>query len=384
MIRYLHSDFLRTARRMYKKMEVLHIMAYRHSHYRRGYYRRTPSGGITWVSPTIVSGYEYEPGLINKDGHFSEFKYADNGNPFFPTEDNNQMTIIQEICRLFSKLDSENRKRCLDILESYDIQLDEEARKNLVPVRQSILNTSLFNISILEDNTLRIDQYLGIGNMNLNIPNTIQGMPITQINENAFKNSSDLHSISFPNSLQRIGNSAFSGCSKLSSLVLPSNLEWIGDNAFHYTGLEEVILPRYVNYLGESCFDSCHKLRTVNIQASVKRLPPYLFLDCENLKHVTISNGILEICHSAFSFSGIEGILRIPSSCTSIDFSAFKRHRLFGSKGLDLFIPSSVKKIYDSDNNYWGYGSYITIYCESGSAALAFAKSKGIPYKQYY
>ena len=356
-------------------------MAYRQSHYRRGYYRRTPSGGITWVSPTIVSGYNYEPGTIDRNGHFTGFKFVDNGKEITPTQDSSQSSIIEQICQLFEKLDSEHRKICLDILDSYDIKLDEAIGKETIQEEKASIKTSLFSLSIMADGTLSIDQYLGMGIGVVQIPETVQGRIISQINNEAFYNCTDVCKVIISKGIKRIGDKAFSGCSKLSSVVFPDKLEWIGDEAFRCTSIEAITIPSNVYYVGKSCFSSCSQLRTASVLGAVKRILPYTFAFCDKLESVSLAEGTTEICEDAFCFSALQGKLIIPYSCKSIDFSAFKRHRKYGESNLELNIPTSVKTITDTSDNDWYYAGYIVIYCNPGSEALAFAKKNMIPYK---
>lgn len=69
-------------------------MAYRSSHYRRGYYRRTPSGGYTWVSPTVVSAYEYVPGSPTFLGRMPNIIYLDNQKPLSEINKNSDHTTL--------------------------------------------------------------------------------------------------------------------------------------------------------------------------------------------------------------------------------------------------------------------------------------------------
>src|SRR5690606_15484699 len=49
------------------------------------------------------------------------------------------------------------------------------------------------------------------------IPDTLEGLPVTRIASQAFKNKNSLTSITIPDSVTRIGYQAFYGCSSLTS-----------------------------------------------------------------------------------------------------------------------------------------------------------------------
>lgn len=71
---------------------------------------------------------------------------------------------------------------------------------------------------------------------NIVIPNSYFGSPILKINNDAFKNFSNLESINIPSTVQEIGGSAFQRCGKLTQLFIPLSVKKIGYYVFHYCG----------------------------------------------------------------------------------------------------------------------------------------------------
>ena len=55
---------------------------------------------------------------------------------------------------------------------------------------------------------------------------------ITSIENNLFKNCSNLKNVEISDSITKIGKNAFSGCTSLENLVIPDNVVNIGENAF--------------------------------------------------------------------------------------------------------------------------------------------------------
>ena len=55
---------------------------------------------------------------------------------------------------------------------------------------------------------------------------------VTEINNNAFKNCTEMTSITLPNTITRIGEFTFAGCDGLTSFTIPASVTTIGDCAF--------------------------------------------------------------------------------------------------------------------------------------------------------
>ncbi len=64
------------------------------------------------------------------------------------------------------------------------------------------------------------------------IPNEIDGKPVTRIGGSAFSGCSGLTAVSIPGSVTTIGDGAFSGCSGLTSVSIPEGVTEIGYYAF--------------------------------------------------------------------------------------------------------------------------------------------------------
>ena len=64
------------------------------------------------------------------------------------------------------------------------------------------------------------------------IPNTLDGVPVVEIGEEAFEDCSLLKSVVIPDSVEVIGENAFSECSGLEELRLGAGVKKIEDDAF--------------------------------------------------------------------------------------------------------------------------------------------------------
>ncbi len=83
--------------------------------------------------------------------------------------------------------------------------------------------------------TVEISKYTGSA-MNLTIPDTLNGMTVTQIASYAFQNSAGIYYVTLPDTLETIGIGAFLNCSYLMTVVLPASLQTVENYGFYSCG----------------------------------------------------------------------------------------------------------------------------------------------------
>lgn len=183
------------------------------------------------------------------------------------------------------------------------------------------------NISYLE--TLTDEQKQ---NINLVIPESINGTPVIAIGINAFSllNNSNIKKCEFigldfskASNLKIIGNGAFQNCHINQSLILPINLETIGQEAFRlgeekigFTG--KLIIPETVTSIGAMAFSKQRGLTSVEFKG----------------------NNITELPNSVFRYcSGLSGVLRIPDSVIKIGSNTFTETNI-----TTLYLPKVKEK----------------------------------------
>ena len=131
----------------------------------------------------------------------------------------------------------------------------------------------------------------------------------------------------------------------------------IGERAFFlYENIKSVSIPDGVTSIGKSAFDTCTNLTTINIPDGVTSIGSSAFYDCESLTSIDLPDNMQSISASLFSqCSGLQSIV-IPDGVTSIDDRAFEGcdsltsitvkattpPSLLGSSA----IPSNVTNIY--------------------------------------
>ena len=181
----------------------------------------------------------------------------------------------------------------------------------------------------------------------LDIPATVtdadgDSFNVTSMAENAFKESSELTSVTIPEGITSISENAFYGCTGLTSVTISSGVTNINKYAFYSCmALTSVDIPNSVTSIGEGAFNSCRSLTTVDIPNSVTSIGHGVFYGCSGLTSVSISNSVTSISSSMLERCPRLKSVIIPNGVTSIGSSAF-----YGCDSLEsITIPESVTRI---------------------------------------
>jgi hypothetical protein len=160
---------------------------------------------------------------------------------------------------------------------------------------------------------ITITGYSGLGGA-VNIPDTINGLPVTSIGVYAFYYCTSLTSVAIPSSVTNIGDYAFTYCTGLRSVTIPSKVTHIGDGAFNYcTHLTSVTISDSVTSIGYVAFTHCSSLTSVTIPSSVTNIGDGAFTYCTTLLAITVDPA------NAF-YSSLDGVLFNKSQTTLVKF----------------------------------------------------------------
>ena len=204
---------------------------------------------------------------------------------------------------------------------------------------------------------------LGMGDYEgteLDIPGVYNGLPVTEIAENAF-DGSNITSVSLPETVKIIGENAFARCDNLkkvniesveawcnidfrsmascpmyfatemylkgeliTQLTVPDSVTAIPDYAFYEcSNITGVTVGAGVTEIGESAFYNCEKLKSVVLNGAIGHMGRLAFAHCEALESVQIKEGVKEIGYCAFYECSVLNEVEIPSSVHTIGESAF-------------------------------------------------------------
>jgi hypothetical protein len=190
----------------------------------------------------------------------------------------------------------------------------------------------------IANGAITITGYTGPGGA-VNIPDAIDGRPVTAIGNEAFEYCYTLTSVTIGDGVAVIGDSAFWDCYNLTDVTIPDSVTNIGDHAFGDTALTSVTIPNGVTSIGDSTFAGTP------------------------LTGVTIPNGVTSIGAFAFAVTALTSVT-IPNSVTNIGDEAF-----WGCSRLTTIVVATNNPAYSSANGVFFNKNETTLVSYPGGLA---------------
>ena len=218
------------------------------------------------------------------------------------------------------------------------------------------------------------------------IPDSIEGLPVVKIDDNAFNNRDGITSIEFPSPLKEIdyrsfykcdgftridipegvefvGKEAFWQCNYVTGITIPASLTSIGEYAFGnsgrlvsfdvdqdnsaYSDVEGVLfnkdqtalidfpknnlsrgaaysIPDGVESVNDKAFNGVSRLKGINIPSSIKHIGEYAFVGCANWTNAALPQGVTSIGFGAFINCRKLPDITIPAATEYIGDKAFE------------------------------------------------------------
>ena len=133
---------------------------------------------------------------------------------------------------------------------------------------------------------------------------------ITSAGDFLFEFCDNLETVSFPNTLAKIGHCSFmphldssttpQTALGLKTLILPDGITEIEKAAFAGTRLTELTIPKSIETVGDYAFESCINLKKVRYEGKI--IGGFMFVKCFALKEFTIASTCTEISSHCFNY----------------------------------------------------------------------------------
>ena len=173
---------------------------------------------------------------------------------------------------------------------------------------------------------------------------------------------------------------AFYKSTNVENLILPNTLITIGEEMFYQSKLKTVVIPANATTIGNSAFEQCASLISIDIPANVETIGTAVFWGCSSLATVTFENGsqLKTIGGGGSSYYGAFGQLK---NLMTVDMSACTQVKTIGESAFDgdselrLFKIGTETPPTCGRDAFSGINPYSVLKVPSGCADAYKAKS---------
>lgn len=235
-----------------------------------------------------------------------------------------------------------------------------EPEETTLPVTDPPPDTlSMIEYGDAADGGISIKYFRWTSEETVTIPETIDGKPVTDIAERAFKYCY-ADTVVLPATVKHIGDNAFEGCAYLRMAVIPEQCETIGAYAFaDCIRLENAVIPASVRDIGNKAFDGTPFYENqqgdfvilgdgilyayngsdsdLTIPDGVKIIGSYSCANHQAMKTVTIPAGVQSIRDCAFDSCGALAEIHAPDYIAEVSATAFTNTKWIDA-GKDEFL----------------------------------------------
>ena len=193
-------------------------------------------------------------------------------------------------------------------------------------------------------------------------------------------------SVTIPNDIENIEWIAFSNCDELTSIIIPDSVTSIGAAAFEgCDNLKEVKMGNNVSEIGLHAFSNCISLLEINLSQGPQNVQFFgeTFKNCTSLTSVTLSKNLYAIVGDFYNCKKLKEI-EIPKSVSKIFTDSFLNCMEL-KKVTILGTETEIEK--EAIGYYWDLNTYsykkvngLVIYCYPNSTAEKYAKENGFDY----
>ena len=181
---------------------------------------------------------------------------------------------------------------------------------------------------------------------------------VTSIGASAFKDCTELSSVTFPASVKTIGNEAFRNCTSLTKHTLPEGLTSIGQYAFaDCTKLASVYIPQSVTSIGQYAFSNCSKLAKIILPDGLTTINEGTFNKCSRMNTVSIGKSTTTIAELAFAHC--YGLLEFYSLAKDAPIAATNTFESTQVQHATLYVPEGSQSSYDAKTPWSNFDEII-------------------------
>lgn len=245
------------------------------------------------------------------------------------------------------------RDRCLDAQAEEERQREWQVLSESEPVTEGAWSYQVMRVRDRGETAdcARIVAYDG-ADSELNVPAELGGLPVWEVGPSVFAHKRTLVSITFPQTVRRLGKKAFFCDFGLKRVVLSDAITELGDNVFDQCReLEEVHLPRNLRVMQDCLLWSSTALKTFEIPASVESVSVRAcrFAQMEQLSvnpentHFSTDGTCLFSADGTVLLQALYDLshYRVPEGCTEIAADAFKGMRTLRR----ITLPEGLERI---------------------------------------